>query len=231
MTSSIEVCAAIKDQIPRCRVIRKGLAELLNDPCAGRMPGHIEVQNPPPVMRNDEEAVENTEGQRRHGEEIHRGYRFTMIAQKRSPSLCRLWTPRRFPHPAQHGSLRNVEAEHLQLAVNARRTPGRILGDHAEDEFAQFPADAFSSRAGPMPRKPRPIQLEPCPMPANDGLRLDEDQRPFPSRPEPPQDDPEQFIGSGKPRLRMSPFQDGKLLPKRQVFQEQVAARAKSSDG
>jgi hypothetical protein len=30
---------------------------------------------------------------------------------------------------------------------------------------------------------------------------------------------------SGKSRLRMSPFQDGELLPKRQVFQEEVAAR------
>jgi hypothetical protein len=30
---------------------------------------------------------------------------------------------------------------------------------------------------------------------------------------------------SGKSRLRMSPFQDGELLPKRQVFQEEVTAR------
>ena len=48
-----------------------------------------------------------------------------------------------------------------------------------------------------MPRKPRPIQLESRLMPANDGLRLDEDQRLLPSRPEPPQHHPEQFIGSG----------------------------------
>src|SRR5665213_2753622 len=42
---------------------------------------------------------------------------------------------------------------------------------------AQFPADAFPSNAGSMSREPSPIQLVPCPVPANDGLRLDEGQR------------------------------------------------------
>jgi hypothetical protein len=38
--------------------------------------------------------------------------------------------------------------------VNPRRSPGRVLRDHAEDEFAQLLADAFSSRALPVPREP-----------------------------------------------------------------------------
>ena len=74
------------------------------------MPRHIEVQNAPPVVGDDEETVENAEGERWHGEEIHRGNGFTMIAQKSRPSICRLGIPRRFPHPAQYGSLRNVES-------------------------------------------------------------------------------------------------------------------------
>jgi hypothetical protein len=98
-----------------------------------------------------------------------------MIVQKRSPSLCRFWISRRFSHPTQHRSLRKIEAQHLQFTVNARGTPGGVLDDHAKDEFAQFPADASSSHAGLMPRKPRPIQLEPRPMPANNSLRLNED--------------------------------------------------------
>ncbi len=106
----------------------------------------------------------------------------------------RVRTPGSFPQPAQHGSLRNLEAKHFQFSMNTRRTPGQVLGDHAEDEFAQFFAHAFSSRAIPMPREPCPIQLESSLVPAHDGLRLDEDQSPFPSRPKPPQDHPEQFI-------------------------------------
>jgi hypothetical protein len=57
------------------------------------------VQDSPPVMRNDEEAVENSEGERRHGEEIHCGDGSAMIAQKGRPSLCRLRIPWLFSHP------------------------------------------------------------------------------------------------------------------------------------
>ena len=58
-----------------------------------------------------------------------------------------------------------------------------------------------------------------------DGLRLNEDQCPLPSRPKPSKHHPEHFVGSGKLRLRVLLFQNGKLLPKGQVFQEEVAAR------
>lgn len=66
-------------------------------------------------------------------------------------------------------------------------------------------------------------------MPANDGFRLDENQYLLPPRPEPPQHHPEQFVRKSEPRLRILLFQDGKLLPKSQVFQKQVAAGAKES--
>src|ERR1035438_27060 len=113
--------------------------------------------------------------------------------------------------------------------MNARRTPGWVLCDHAEDEFAQFPADASSSHADPMPRKPCPIQLEPRPMPANDSLRLDKDQCPPPANPEPLQHHPEEFVRQSKPRLRMLLFENTELLPKSKIFQKQIAARAKES--
>jgi hypothetical protein len=61
-------------------------------------------------------------------------------------------------------------------------------------------------------------------MPTNNGLRLYEDQRPFPSRSKPPQDHPEQFVQRGKSRLRLPLLQDGKLLTKSQIFQQQIAA-------
>jgi hypothetical protein len=148
-----------------------------------------------------------------------------MIAQKGRPLLCRLGIPRRFSHPAQHSSLRNIKAKHFHLTVNSRCAPGRILRNHAEDEITQFPADAPSSHTGSMPRKPRPIQLEPRSVPANDSLWLDEDQSPLPSRPEPPQDHPKQFVPSGKSRLRMPLLQNAKLLPQCQILQDQAAAR------
>ena len=61
-------------------------------------------------------------------------------------------------------------------------------------------------------------------MPANNGLRLNEDQCLFPSRPEPLQYHPEPFIRNGKVRMRGLSLQNRKLLAKSQIFEEQVAA-------
>ena len=36
----IEAGAAVKDQVAGCRIVGKRLAQLLNDPSAGRVPGH-----------------------------------------------------------------------------------------------------------------------------------------------------------------------------------------------
>src|SRR5450631_4051528 len=150
-----------------------------------------------------------------------------MIAQKRCPSLGRLGTPRRFPHPALHRALGNIKPKHLQFAMDARRTPCGILRDHAKDQLAQFLTDAFSAHLNPTPREPRPIQLEPCTVPANDGLWPDEDQLVLPFRPEPPQDHPEQLAGGGDLRARIPLLQNHKLLAKSQVLKQQVATRAK----
>jgi hypothetical protein len=180
-------------------------------------------------VRDDEEAIEDTKGKRWHREEVHCRNRFTMIAQKRCPPLRWLGTPWRFPHPTQDRSFRNIEAQHLQLSMNAWRAPAWVHDNHPEDEFAQFFADAFSSRTFPIPREPCPIQLESRSMPPNDSLRLNDDQRLLPSRPELPQHHPERFVRRSKPQLRMFVFQNCELLPKGQVFQEQIAARAKTS--
>ena len=139
------------------------------------MASHLTLKNTPPVMRDDEKAVEHSEGQRRDGKEIHRGDGFPMIAKKGRPSPSRLSTPRRSPHPPRHGSLRKIEAKHFQFAVDARCAPRGIFLDHAKDQVAQFLANAFSAGPNLASREPRPIELEPCTMPANDSLRLDED--------------------------------------------------------
>jgi len=182
------------------------------------------------VVRNDEEAVQHAEGQRRHREEVHRSNRFPMIAEKGRPSPCRLRASRRSPHPAQDGLLRNIEAKHSQLAVDARSTPGRVFGNHAENDLTKFRTDSLAAWATSMPREPSPIHFESDTVPANERLRLDENQRLLPSRPEPFKRHPEQSIGSGKSWLRTSLPQESKLLPKRQVFQKQVAVRTEEAD-
>jgi len=81
----IEVRRPVEDQIFCGVFVRECLSQLLNDPGTAWMSGNVPVQNTPSVMGDDEEAVENAKDQRRHGEEVHRGHGFPMIAQKRGP--------------------------------------------------------------------------------------------------------------------------------------------------
>jgi hypothetical protein len=48
----------------------------------------IEVQDFPTAVADHEEAVEHAEGHRRHGKEIHRGDRLTMVVEKGQPALA-----------------------------------------------------------------------------------------------------------------------------------------------
>jgi hypothetical protein len=124
---------AIKDEEPRRGVEREGLSQLLHDPHARRVLGDVEMQDLPSVMTDNEEAVEHAECNRWNREEIHRGNRFAMIVQKREPSLGWFRISWRPADPAGDGSLRDIETQHEQLAVDARRSPGRVLGHHAKN--------------------------------------------------------------------------------------------------
>jgi len=64
---------------------------------------------------------------------------------------------------------------------------------------------------------------------AREDIRLHQNQRLLASAPNSLQRDPEQSVGSSKPRLRTPPAQNGQLLPQRQVFQDQISTRAKTS--
>src|ERR1700730_15210507 len=69
------------------------------------MLGDVNVQDAPPIMTHDEEAVEHTERNRWHCEEIHRGNRFPMVVKEGHPALGAVGIPRRSFHPTGNGSL------------------------------------------------------------------------------------------------------------------------------
>jgi hypothetical protein len=179
----VEVRCAIEDQVGGHLVTRKGLAQLLRDPRTAWMPCNVEMKYTPPVMRDYKEAMQHSKPESRHGEEIHRSNRFSVVTQKRRPSLRWLRFPGCPPHPAQNSSLREVEPKHFQFAVDARRAPGSVLRHHAEDEFAQFPAYTSSADASAVPRDPFPVPLEPGTMPADDGFGSHYHESIFPARP------------------------------------------------
>ena len=154
----------------------------------------VEVQDAPAIMANHEEAVENTEGDRRNGEEIHGGDGFAMIAEKSQPPPTRFWISGRSLHPAGDASLRYIEAEHQKFAVDAGATPGGVLGYHAEDQVLDLFREPVSPNLFSDLGDKAPVQTEAGSMPTNHGFRSHDDERLFPPRPESAGDHPEKYV-------------------------------------
>ena len=114
--------------------------------------------------------------------------------------------------------------------MNARCSPRSIVGHHAEDEVSQFPANASSTRMSSVPRERIPVHFESGPVPANDCLRLHQNQCPLPFGPEAAQRCPKQPIrGAKRGRGRLS-FKTARCCRKARFLQEQIATRAKGPD-
>lgn len=209
--------------------MREGLPQLLNDPVTRWMPGDIKVQDMPPIVADDEEAVQQAECCRGNREEIHCRNGFTVIPQKSEPTPARFWLPRRSSHPAGDRSLGNIETEHEKLAMDARRTPGRVLRDHAKDQIPHFLGDSLPADYLPASGQGTPIQGEASAVPTNHGLGTHRDENLFPSGPESSDRDPEEFVEGSRSWLRVSSLQDCALLAKSQVFEKQCTPRAKQA--
>src|SRR6202040_105513 len=125
----------VKDEEPRSRLIREGLAQLLDDPTGGRMGRNVEIHDTPPIVADDEEAIEHTEGDGRNGKEVHRPDGFPAISKKGKPAFCWLRVSRRSFHPAGNRSFRNIETKHEKFAVNTWGAPGGVLRDHPKDQI------------------------------------------------------------------------------------------------
>jgi hypothetical protein len=66
--------------------------------------------------------------------------------------------------------------------VNPRRTPEGIRGRHRTNQGAYLVRDGRPSR--PMAALPRPEKTEPAPMPGDDGVGFDDDERRPPVTPD-----------------------------------------------
>ena len=106
-------------------------------------PRHIEMQDLTPVVADNKKSIQNTERERWDGEEVHRRNDLTMVSEERQPSLCGIWISRSAPDPSRDTPFRELETQLEQFPVNARRSPGRILGNHTVDQGANLFADTF----------------------------------------------------------------------------------------
>jgi hypothetical protein len=78
---------AIMEEVSGRFVVRKPVAQLLGRPSRGRMVGDRHVNEPPTVVRKNDEHEEQPEGDRRHDEQIGGHDLARVIGQECSPRL------------------------------------------------------------------------------------------------------------------------------------------------
>src|SRR5260370_17722246 len=108
------------------------------------------MQDLPPVVADDEKAVQNTKRERWDEEEIHCSNGLAMVSEERQPSLHGIWISRSSLDPSRDTPFREIETQLEQLAVNARCSPGRILGNDTKNQGA-------TSFSPPLPPSSLPI--------------------------------------------------------------------------
>jgi hypothetical protein len=120
-------------------------------------------------------------------------------------------------HVFGNGGFGNLNAQLEQLAVNAWRTPARVVAAHHPDQISNL-----LWHAGPTwlaaADFPPPEQAKAFTIPGDHGFGLDDQQGGFPVAPRASQPDPEDSVGWCQPQVFWSrPTQDGELLPQGEV--------------
>jgi hypothetical protein len=85
------------------------------------MLGHMEVQHLAATVFQYGEQEQHLHRDRGHGEEFNRNHLAEVIVQERLPGLA--GRPRQFSEDSGDGPFGDLDAEHLQLAVNPRCAP------------------------------------------------------------------------------------------------------------
>jgi hypothetical protein len=118
----------------------------------------------------------------------------------------------------------NLDAECPQFAVNPRRTPQRVRGRHLANEGADLLIN-WRTAIVSLLRASRPAAAKPVAMPADDSVRLHDNQRGAPVPPTSRESNPKESVACPEAASRRSV--DGRqLLPQREVFQDQFPVAA-----
>src|SRR5919106_2897759 len=109
---------AITQEIAWGGVVWEGVDELLRGPGGGGVLGHVEVDDAPAVVGEDDEDEEDAETSGRHGEEVDRDQVGDVVGEERPPGLRGLGLTLR--HEPGDGPLGDLDAELQKLSVDAR---------------------------------------------------------------------------------------------------------------
>ena len=182
------------------------------------------MQDPPATVFDDEETVKQPEGYGGHCEEVKRNDHFSMVPQKRKPTLCSIAAAVYSSQVSRHSSFRYDETQFLNFAVDPRRSPCRVLDGHALDEIPDFPVDPRSAttRTG----TPTPVEAKTGTVPADYGFWFHDDENIAPAAPKTSKHRPEESVEGMERRPRAFSFEDGDLLAKGEHLKSDIGPAA-----
>ena len=164
---------AVANQMTRCFIPREGVGHLPSDPLGSRIGSDADRDHPPAGVTQDHQAVEQLERDSAYDEEVQRSDARNVIAQESLPTLGR-WSPAPDHIPAD-GRFSDFDSKHQQFAVDPRCTPQRVLAAHPPNKRSNLTINSWT--AADVAELPAPVGAEPASMPADHGLRLDDDDR------------------------------------------------------
>src|SRR5262249_40005907 len=123
----------------------------------------VEVDNASSMMRENDKHEQNFKPHCMDGEEVDRSQLRYVIVKERSPRLR--WWLGMSDHVFGNRGLRDLNSEFQQFAVDARRTPKRVVTAHCSNQIASFLWNLGTS-GSPMTYFPGPIPPESLTMPS-----------------------------------------------------------------
>ena len=136
-----KLAVAIQNHVAVSTRFRKCLPQLLRYPGAGRVFRDIKMKDPASTVFDHKETIQDSEGEGRHGEEVHGHDDIAVIAQERSPELAGLLAGIQAAEIPRNSAFRDIESELQKLTVNPRSAPACILLYHPSDEDSNFGID------------------------------------------------------------------------------------------
>src|SRR5216683_2121377 len=159
----------IAAEVVRSLIPRKCFRYLTCYPFCRRICCDVDPDQVSAAEPDDDEGIEQVETDSWNNEQVHGGNVRRVVTQEGSPSLAG-WPPS-FDHVLGDARLRDLKPELEQFAVDAWRSPKRVLDIHPPDQHTQIGLDLWPP--SPSARLPTPVAAKARPVPTHKGLGPD----------------------------------------------------------
>src|ERR1700680_3175533 len=161
---------AIADEVVRSLIPGKCLRYLTCNPFGRGICCDVDPDEVSALRPDDAEGREQVETESGNNEQVHGGKVWRVVMQEGPPSLA--GRPPPFDHVLGDARLRDLKPEFEQFAVDAWRTPKRILHPHPPDQRAQL---RFNLRSSSLwARLPTPVAAKAGSVPTHERLGPDD---------------------------------------------------------